>query len=87
MDTNMSWIGNVLRRWGVLDPFSADEVLNAESENALRDVEKGREAVSDAYAKNTESAEKLRTTMRAVRHRAATFAQFEERIRTRTRGH
>lgn len=83
----MSWIGDVLRRFGVLAPFNADDVLNAESENALRDVEKGREAVTEAYEKNTESSEKLRTTMRAVRHRAATFAQFEQNIRNRVRGH
>lgn len=84
----MSKIGDWLRSAGLLPKFTQDDILNAETDDALREVEKGREAVEKAYAGQRASTEKLRSTMREVRQRAATFGQFEDRIRHRTtRGH
>lgn len=82
---SMSWLDDKLKSWGLLSRFTRDDVFNAETEDALRDVTKGREAVSEADAANEESTKKLRETMRVARARAATFGQFEDRIRQRTR--
>ncbi len=78
---NMGWISNL---WSQMRaPFTVDDILNAESEDKLRDVEKGNEAVKQARANNVSSNDKLRSTLRAARERTQTFAQFEERIRNR----
>lgn len=78
---HMQWLRNI---WAQLRaPFTVDDILNAESENALRDVQKGTEAVADARAQQVDSNIKLRNTMRASRARTTLFADFEERIRQR----
>lgn len=83
----MSIFGKIRKLWARLrPPFSHDDILNAEGENALVDVERGKEAVETARAEGTQSNERLRSAMRGVRKRSAQFAQFEERIRQNVRG-
>lgn len=68
-------------------PFSHDDILNAEGDNALRDVEQGKRAVETARDEGTRSNERLRSAMRAARVRSSSFAQFEERIRHERQRH
>lgn len=81
--SSMGWLSNLWAHFRA--PFTVDDILNAESEDALRDVHKGEAAVIDARAKAVTSDDKLRKTLRAARERTRTFEQFEERIRQRTR--
>lgn len=83
----MSLTGKIRELWARLrPPFTHDDIMNAEGENALVDVERGKEAVETARKEGTQSNERLRSAMRGVRVRSSQFAQFEERIRQISRG-
>lgn len=77
----MGWLSNL---WAQMRaPFTEDDIMNAESDDALRNVELGKQAVTDAREKAVTSDDRLRRVLRATRERTRTFEQFEERIRQR----
>jgi hypothetical protein len=81
----MSWLAKTLRRIGVLPPFTEDDILNAENENALRNVKTAKSAVDEQYSRQHLSADHLKNVLRDARSRVNSFAEFERKIRDVTR--
>jgi len=83
----VSWLTSILRRVGVLSAFTADDVLNAESEDALREHKLVVEEVKTQSAARKQTNEKLRNALRQARVRTHAFAEFEQGIQGESRNH
>lgn len=77
----MSWLGDKLRSWGWLPHYTDEDRQEAEMDDALRDVHKGREDLGVQHNRNDEATAALRQTLHRSRLRVAQFATFEEGIR------
>jgi hypothetical protein len=77
----MNWLTEALRRLGVLPSFTVDDMINAESEDALVDHRRVLEELTAATTVRRQATIKLRDTLREARLRSVTFADFEQNIR------
>lgn len=77
----MSLIGNLLRRFGILPMVSANEMLNAETENELVAHRKAADALITESVTRTQETAKLKRTLMEARIRATPFAQIEMSFR------
>ena len=77
----MSWLSEFLKRVHVISPFSRDEELNAEAENALHDTKRAVQEAKSEFQVLHDKGKVLRDVMRDARLRVTTFAQFEQRIK------
>ncbi len=77
----MSWLSEILKRWRILPAFTEDDILNAENENALWNVQHGKADLDAANEKQKTSTRNLKRVMHEARIRVNAFAEFERQIR------
>ncbi len=78
----MHWIRDMLERWHWVPSFlSRDEELNKEAANALQNQKRLVQDVRKASDVLHESSNRVRAALEEARLQAATFAQFEQRIK------
>jgi hypothetical protein len=72
----MNWLLALLRRSGVLPAFSADEMLNASTEEAFRIHAKAVQEVAAATRKRTRSNQALRVSIQVAKLRIPSKAEM-----------
>ena len=77
----MSRLSEFLKRIHILHPFTRDEQINAETEEALRAQKRAVEEAQSEFNLLHDKGIALRQIMQDARLRVASFAQFEQRIR------
>lgn len=70
-------IENLLRRWGWIPPFDADDVLNAQLEDKARDNEKVVARLRKTLTQRLEVNEHLRKSIQIAKRRTNSFEEFE----------
>lgn len=79
----MITLTGILKRLGLLPPWSEDERINASTEDALREHSKTVVLARDLARKRQEGNEALRKSIHIARERATSFGSIERRIRRR----
>jgi hypothetical protein len=70
-------IEKLFRRWGLIQPFTEDDVINAEIENQARDHENMIDRLHEAIGKRLSTNRKLRDSIKIAQKRTTSFEQFE----------
>lgn len=73
----MSWITGILKRAHLLPAFSEDDVLNASTEDALREHTQLVDRVREVTQKRVRGNDALRKSIMSAKHRTNSFADFE----------
>lgn len=77
-------IERLLQRWGIIRPYSDDDMINASIEDKARDNEKIIERLQGALYRRLATNEHLRESIRIAKHRTNSFEAFERQIARRT---
>ena len=77
----MSWLLGMLRRLRVLPDFTADDILNAENEDSLREHKATVEEVKVQSALRRQTNERLRSVLEQARNK--NFSGLEKSTRNR----
>lgn len=81
---SMSWLSEFLKRVHIISPFTRDDELNAEAENALHDQRRALQDAKTEFQILHDKGTVLRDVMQEARLRVTSFAQFEQRIKDMT---
>lgn len=73
-------VERLLKRWGIIRPFSDDELINASIEDKARDNEKVIEGLQGALFRRIAANANLRESIRIAKHRTNSFEAFERQI-------
>jgi hypothetical protein len=74
----MNWISSLLKRLHIIGQFSEDDVINASTEDALREHSQLVEQVREVTKKRVQGNEALRASISSAKHRTNSFADFEK---------
>jgi len=77
----MNWLSKVLRRLRVLPNFTQDDILNAETEDALMEHKKVVDEVNATTHDRKLINAKLRGVLSEARERSSHFADFEQSLK------
>lgn len=77
----MEWILSVLKYLGIIPPFTSDEVMNAETEDALREHANLVTEVRERAAQRREGTAEIREALTQARTSVRVFGGFEQAIR------
>jgi hypothetical protein len=81
----MKWIFQMFKLFHLLPAFTADDVLNAEQEDALREHAEVVQAVKAQAEQRRSGNEKLRAALHEARQAMPVFGEFEHAMRSRER--
>jgi hypothetical protein len=77
-------IEKILRRWGLIAPFDADDVINATIEDKARDTDQAVSRLKASLSKQPDVNARLRHSILIAKHRTNSFEDFERFISGRT---
>lgn len=81
----MTWLDEILKRFGVLAKYSEDDRINASTEEAARVHGSAVTALHEATEKRRRGNEALRQSIETAKQRTNSLAEFERHIQRENR--